>query len=747
MFTWLAEKLCSLCHTKSGQPTATLVFPSQRTTDRIISILEDVRNIEKFRHFSGFTFGPLPDRHVIPLVCFGESAASPLRFSPLAFERLSTSIETLRSQTGKARVVIFDDAIISGKTMREIEQVVRGIGAAEVHTVALADRSGLPATLGYAIKHTERHHRFWRWDVPALGQIRGCPLCAAILQANSFRVRETSPEFLRRLQDWQELWKPRDAIDEWDATITPPRKTSDHQEELTHRFCVYPNGAVTASHRVTHSTTVGFTAAALEIARATGNYSFALNKCKSIVAAFGEPDVGIEILSAQLLLFLDDLGIWQKADYFYELLALLWAAEADSPFTALAGLCMLLLPDELLRSVLNRFENGPFKLRKVATTDARMTMQVLRYREKLVSPARAPSKLDGNEIARYNYSLTSTDRTFVQSLGNVFAHIGASRRGGHAVGIPMSLRQIVEACSRHDITAAAVAQRSVVFELQRMSDDFAHLGASAQNYLAIEVEDIDSDLALIRDFLSQSPETSSLSTEEAVERLSAWADAIEEKMFIGSNALAERYRARFTFDPPVAKPTGNFLDEYVSSLNLSWREWVAQKRNQNEHIPERWSTSGPPPYIEVTPAGNWSQRTEPIFVDRFIKQCIHEVFQNFVHIPFDITNPWLQRGASAGANTLQATMWCRVLQREHDVVIEFANGCDTAAISYHISQARVHLDFLGGELKARVFERRGDIVPCDGKGDPDDKDSLVGVAEGRRVAVVALRLPLVRELR
>jgi hypothetical protein len=118
-------------------------------------------------------------------------------------------------------VVLIDDGVVSGKTLRELSQLVDGLW--ELHTsqgniaknaslitrsVALLDRTGVPTQRSLVEKFVRENPRLWRWDVPSLGHEASCPLCTVLDRCRDLRARLVNSSLLNRIDQWLSTWQP-----------------------------------------------------------------------------------------------------------------------------------------------------------------------------------------------------------------------------------------------------------------------------------------------------------------------------------------------------------------------------------------------------------------------------------------------------------------------------------------------------------------------------------------------------------
>ena len=220
LYSWLKKQfeLFFLPNSTKKNHVKFIVYPSHPVTDMIF---DHIRNDPNFENC-------LPVGGMIPVKFLGMRTVSPLLASHLVAERIKTLIQNY--SWGVWESVVFDDGTISGKHMRELTQFLQGLGSHQVYTIAFLDRTGLPAQETVFEKFQERHKRLWRWDMPALGNERNCPLCQALSIAQIYAQKLSSERQKIRLKHWIELWKVRDVDLEWHhrgitkTPIMPPLK-------------------------------------------------------------------------------------------------------------------------------------------------------------------------------------------------------------------------------------------------------------------------------------------------------------------------------------------------------------------------------------------------------------------------------------------------------------------------------------------------------------------------------------------
>lgn len=755
LYRWLSGRIEALCFsTGSGQtrqPSAVLIYPSHPITDQIISTLLGQAFQRNASTNGGNADKSLSDLAIVPIQFLSSNTISPLRAAPLAFEGLRKSVEKVQRLTGACRAVVLDDGTLSGKMFRELEQAVKSLGVKEVHSVALVDRGGLPIYLSYVETYVQQHHRFWRWDVPPLGSARGCPLCASLSRVSIMRDRTPTQSIRARLARWGEIWRPVQVIDNWDAYGLTPIPLGKDLNCDSHRFGIYVNDSEEASHRVTHQTSTGMVAAAMEISRATPRSYYALEKARKMVACYGSR-VGIEMLSAQILLFIDELGYWDRIDRFRELIVLLCGSEEDSDATAMAGLCLTLVDDDLVPDLWLWFKKEVLCRDRVRLLDARITAEALRSRfNGLASMPQDHLSPNPSEQERYNYSVMFSDASFRHNIASVIEIVGASHREVHNMGLSACLKELSDASKGNDHPRSVRRLKNAKQILEDLQDTLRLLDPHLSRiYLEDELSP-KADAEIVHQHILNAPVTAPGSEDRFLSDIPQWVATIEREILQEGNAasLARRYRAGLvrTTNPTIAKDL--FLSELVMQVrDVEWSKIVQAKLDRGRPVCSRWVVEGEKkvsrlrPSIESGNNGTWGKEAS-VYFDRYVTHCLFETLANCVHAPNDISNPWLSSAEEPSG--LKATMWWRLKLDGRFLEVEFINACDKKEVILSPTEARAGLERVGGELITYVVDGGNDRIAV---GDtyqesrPVHSIILDGLAPDQRAAITLVRIPL-----
>jgi hypothetical protein len=234
--------------------------------------------------------------------------------------------EEIRASSSKKKVMIFDDAAISGRTLQDLRSTLLHIGAEEIRIVLIANRLRLPAETG-TIEY------FWRLDVPTMGHEGNCPLCGALNQTRTFSqhlVKGSSAA--STIQAWLRAWDPASPITKWDAGLNPIPLAPD-----TKKYC-HRNNKFLADIHIVRST--GLTIHAAEIHAMTACDDYGLRKIREKTKGDKtklDAAVKIELAASQLLLFGNELDQDLIIDFVVEgLLIPMGELPDNSPVAVLA---------------------------------------------------------------------------------------------------------------------------------------------------------------------------------------------------------------------------------------------------------------------------------------------------------------------------------------------------------------------------------------------------------------------------
>ncbi|MFN8323856.1 MAG: hypothetical protein U0T74_14425 [Chitinophagales bacterium] len=300
-----------------------LVYPEYYVNSMII---EQVLNIIPLEYHE----------KIIPISYFKDTRSNAtVLMSPHSILEVSQKLGKL--EEGRKGVVFFDSTVISGRTRKEMKHILLGIGASEVKTLTILDRSRFPLSL--PSKNSFRG--YWRIDIPHLSGSNAInpinDVLDRIVEINGSIIDE---EVKKRVTEWCDNW----------YSITP---TEDHFQYGTRgvginpiikRFGISPEpphddlgDKDTSKVRLRNSLAVSLFLS--EIHCMTGREDIADSFLKSNKSL--TPDAQIEILCAQLLLFKNEFTNETNINLLTALIRAVASIKSVSNYTALA--CIVLL--------------------------------------------------------------------------------------------------------------------------------------------------------------------------------------------------------------------------------------------------------------------------------------------------------------------------------------------------------------------------------------------------------------------
>jgi hypothetical protein len=201
--------------------TCAIIYPSHPNTDYAISHLLTSVN-DKIR------------KKIIAVRPIRKNRGrSTFLISPSVIEKIKALIDTSQSKS----ILIFDDALISGRMNSELKYLLKSIGAKKVQTLVILERRRLP---GMEPQENEIH-AYWRLDVPVIGNKLTCPICRVLDKTKQFSTHIISREAQGRIDQWQTEWKVASPLTDWTShgltpvalnLLKPRKRFSTYQNDL-----------------------------------------------------------------------------------------------------------------------------------------------------------------------------------------------------------------------------------------------------------------------------------------------------------------------------------------------------------------------------------------------------------------------------------------------------------------------------------------------------------------------------------
>ena len=651
---WLVNTFDSL------EKACMLVYLSHPVTDTIIRDLQ-------LKHPNC-----LPGR-VIPVKFLGMYSQSSIRIPSLTYDRIRQIFE---AQSDKKReVILFDDGTISGKVARELDQLIRnaytGGNKLTIHLITLVTRTGLPL-YRRLINYTRSYrHHYWRWDVPALGNRRMCPLCSALGKAVLLATSFPEGDAKNHIKKWITQWKCRDVETDWESYGLNPRYLPTAREMTFGKEWIPGKDAI--PYKVKHSTTTGLAAMVIELIRITSYKDVGLrlaDKPEGNDIDIKDDDkiiwnhASFEILIGQILLFFDDLD-FDELNYRYErLFKLLIENENDTEIYALARLTLLLTEPDNAIFILKSSSNLLSK-QEITSLNGLITLGDLQAKGKELQPLLISKLIEETieeKTIRKNFDFAwyisaGIEKDPYNKQRNAFRMIilllGESLDTMHHAYLRDRTSNPKSANLRLIIRDLKILMDSLNGIRKEMYLTSPHKGCDDYNIDILNIEEL-ADKILI--FVDQFNEIGSKNPEEKqrkVEELHKW--------LFGEQGIAVGFQNNF-----LAK-SDEIIQAIVQGIkDNDWKKIINKKTKINSKLTNRWRLDPSPvvPKIDV----NLECQNFPIIVcPPIVRQFLRDRILNVIHS----SEPLVENDNGV------TDMCCTVQLKENNVIFQLKNYTDS----------------------------------------------------------------------
>jgi hypothetical protein len=674
---WLAAQIREWIPVRENLRRGFVVYTQHAINERL------VRAVSRHHFGDGIQF--------YPAAAAASHRQAALILSPMTREAIIEKCSSMMIEGGS--VVILDDAVISGATMRTIEQALRGVweglrqtkrirsqAELQVHTLAVVDRSGEPAQRALVERNLNRDRRYWRWDVPSLGHAGTCPLCALHSRWKSLESSVHGSLLQSRLKQWLTQWEATPVEQgRFDAGV-PARRVFG---EISTRFGIERN---IEPHRVSHFLAVSRVSISAEISRATTRKDYPLRKSREGLDSSDHCDLqtSIEILSTQLLLFPDDLSAPDRIERLELILDLIWRSESATISTALAGMVSLidnLLVDEIWKYCVILIDAHGFP-----HEDCILVALVL-YRSSSLQnhpPLKSGTAWEIFDLCRRS----SGDGR--QALAMVLRVFGWSPQSIHRTALPDSLEK---SSSDSEFSQA-------VLMLERLAQGIRGIPIAAiENSGLNSVEDgkiLDQIVASIKELqnhqqtLIESRTISHHSQSIRRQLHKAW------QLLFGHHGLQFKYMSTLTTELRNEDASRELLTLPWSDVQRAWDKLVSEKLSSDKIIPSVPFPTFEPAIGIVRPIN--------LYFDQTIRRAVVDLMSNVIHRDRAIACPWPE-----GSRTPEADLWGRLrISDDGDrVEIELVNGyAGGDSVRPRMTPSLAHLYSIGGHRDIASDQKR-----------------------------------------
>lgn len=643
-----------------------VVFAANSKSDAILDGLRRVVKTDQWKL--------LQDRIMLLRPMRNRVGGSALLVSPLAIERVRDMIHTFPGEQSLTEVLIFDDAVITGRTLLELQALLREAGATHQRSAVILNRSRLPT-----VERNMEH--FWRLDVPTLDGRSGCYLCRGLSRADSLRPAVALPHILHRLDDWQEMWAPVSSISEWNRALRPIRIDIERPEKrFGLRYDFRKQQYEPAGDPIRIGTSTGYTVYACELHAMTAQDDL------GIAAAAEEtlPDIAkIELLASQLLLFEEEYDRLQRAQILEALLKLVADRQPDE-YSALVGIVLIgQTAQRVTADVVGRWLRGIAQSAEHINIDVGIAIAYLIHH----------GLLPNDGPPRFCRMLTTAANELAGVYANLHMDLWSSLGNAHSTKLWNFLKS-------EDIGTRLTYSRGAAALLRRYRSYLSRL--------------MRSDALLFSD-RTAGVEDPDRVLERAAEMLDALDGALDDRSTVAATkeayeVLVSLHRELFfPLDAGVVnrgESEGAFVDSELLEITRElsdevWARIVQDKCSRHPWLSVRWNRHLP--RIGYSPSGQMIRGRDEKWVlwDARVQRVMRDLITNAVHSIESIPDPW-------GVVSSMADIWLAVRYDETCLAVLLVNK---SALSVHeiartseLKGRWEHLVALGGSVKHRRLE-------------------------------------------
>jgi hypothetical protein len=614
-----------------------------------------------------------PQLEILPIHFVGGGARLPHLAAPASRQRLWDAYEKQFRRGGT--VILMDDAIISGVTLRKLREHVEGLWAAkrrrvdklEIKSIAIVDRGGSPSQRELVEEFVLSNPRYWRWDVPILGEAGSCRMCAALARVKDMTARLAGSSIVGRLREWEAVWAPvQTAYSGPDSGLHPSKLTKGDATRFGAERPKKP-------HSVRHFSSTSRAAIAAEITSATTRSDYALSKARDGTTKQGPLDIEtrIEILASQCLLFWPTLSFDDRVDRLEVLLDLIWAQSQVSPHTSLAAICMLLdnsASTAAWAKCAELIEAHGFP------NDDALICAYAAFRDGISEIPPGASRRSWALLR----ALVQPRDTLAGALGRLFSAIGWDEGSIHR-GLLLDLLSSKRQLTANELSHVTHLMDILASAVERIDSDLV-VGSASSVFPMQDAEFIRSALSKMREavqpaqigallpYVSQSEfqRAEHLAQEEP----STLAEVNKElarshaAIFVGEESIAARYRRVFSVSVIGDRLADQLLRDVRADLRANWLSVLIDKTDE---LRLRWKDKIP----KILFAKGATRLARPVLVyrDILVYRALRELMANALHSSGPFPSPW------SLSSTVQADMWARATLQPSGgaVLIEMVN--------------------------------------------------------------------------
>ena len=613
-----------------------IVYPSHPNTDFVINNLLVALSEE-------------PRKKIIPIKPTRKNRGkSALLISPLILERVKHLIDTSETKS----ILLFDDALISGRTISEIKNILWDIGAKDIFTISILERRRLP---GNPYK-SRKDFSYWRLDVPTIGSELSCPICLTLEKVKSFSNNIISTDAYNRITLWEKEWKISSPVSEWTSNGLSPvpillsqnSKKFDTFKDSTGKYV--QKGGDDQRVRLTHS--IGLTAYSLELHTMLFRDDYPL-KLLEEETNLTESSI-VELIATHLILFKDEISPAKKILLLKLLFQTLNKFEEHNKHSSLTGLVFFMQENEILIQVIKELEKSGELDYVILNTDLSIILAYILH--------------TNNEYDYENYiGLLSSKRLLKQQdnrsdLYNNF-HLEIYSETGRAHTSP--LQKFIENFTTSPATRIRSALNSIDqlrfflenLDISYFRDSNSDPGETSLRLKRKILDELDSTYELIDKLKQDTPNTQVEPVINKITLLLQSLKRLHNRLFLALSISVINKQGRAVFEDELLKILPeNYSDENMNDIRKKYgasfcAEWLklslSGKRFPDEDREEVW-----------------------IVWDAKIKEIVKFLLTNVKHsLDEPIEDYWQYESG-------KAHMWISITYERRYLIIKLANSTD-----------------------------------------------------------------------
>ncbi len=695
MYKWICDRIAVLTSESRGK-SRFLFYPSHYSTDKIISGL----NNETF-------FNDLISRNrVIPIKLMGQRTVSPLLVPALVQNRVMQVLNDEKIEQWEA--VILDDGIVSGKHMSELSQSLSEIGANKIATIAILDRTGTPVTESTLKKMQVSNFRYWKWDVPGLGFKRDCALCQGLNISSTYKNSMPTSTLQKRILAWEEDWRLSDATTDWHTSGVEPI-WFETPIEVTFGIDIH-GGTEKKKKKLKINNSVHLSSILAELTRLTTRSDVTLRKAKHLWQERDNPEAALQIITVQLVQFIDELSYWEKKERYICILEILSDIDTVNQNTSLSGLCFTLVDRDLVPDLWEYVVFDLIKQKEIVNLDLAISILIIlkkaNYHYGLNSNELNNKKTD-IEIRNSSYLSIGETREYLRNFLNLFRIPQMQAFSIHSGPYIDSLRDFPS--KKSEDVQVINDELNFIIRNTRALIEILH---GLQNNGYTELPDTTELIKVCEDLESKCRKNKVL-FETDIDFVKGQTKALNELLTGKANGNKKSVLwniANQLFRSLEAQaPVKQILADIVSDIESKWESFYSIKKNVSPWISERWEQNCElrTPIIVLSNCvpndGIWESKSYFIW-DQHIKEVIRDILSNVIYSDKPICDR-----LDGNDLSMEADMWWAAEIVENYLKLTFMNSSKDRSVKLTTNYTFAGFERLGGEREVKVDELSGII--------------------------------------